>query len=111
MPKGSHLGDLEELTLLAVLGLGENADGGSIRTELAEQANRSVSVSTIYVTLMRLEEKGYATSWKGEPSGRRGGKARRMYGVTPEGRRALESVRDVRTAMWSGVDAEAVSGG
>ena len=111
MPKGSHLGDLEELTLLAVLGLGEQADGGSIRTQLAERANRSVSVSTIYVTLMRLEEKGYASSWKGEPTGGRGGKARRMYGVTPEGREALEAVRAVRSDMWREVDAEAVHGG
>ena len=111
MPKGSHLGDLEELTLLAVLGLGEQADGGSIRTQLEERAKRSVSVSTIYVTLMRLEEKGYASSWKGEPTGGRGGKARRMYGVTPEGRAALEAVRAVRSEMWREVDVEAVHGG
>ena len=111
MPKGSHLGDLEELTLLAVLGLGERADGASIRTRLEERANRSVSVSTVYVTLMRLEEKGYATSWKGEPSGARGGKAKRMYAVTPEGREALEAVRSVRAGMWREVEAEAVRGG
>ena len=60
MPKGSHLGDLEELVLLAVRRLGSEADGGGVRRELEERAGRSVSVSTIYVTLMRLEEKGYA---------------------------------------------------
>lgn len=106
MPKGSHLGDLEELTLLAVLGLGARADGGAIRAHLADRAGRSVSVSTVYVTLMRLEEKGYAESWKGEPTGGRGGKARRLYAVTPEGRRALEAVREIRAAMWRGVDVE-----
>ena len=75
MGKGRHLGDLEELVLLCTLRLGEDAHGGGIRTELAEVAARRVSVSTVYVTLMRLEEKGYVRSWKGEPGAERGGKA------------------------------------
>lgn len=103
MPKGEHLGDLEELTLLAVLRRGQNADGAGVREELAEAAGRTVSISTVYVTLMRLEEKGYASSWKGEPTGRRGGKAKRHYAVTPEGRAALDAVRAVRDGMWAGV--------
>ena len=60
MPKGDHLGDLEELILLAVLRLGAEAHGGRIREELSELAGRSVSVSTVYVTLMRLEEAHFA---------------------------------------------------
>ena len=68
MSKGAHLGDLEELVLLSVLRLGEDAHGGRVREQLIENANRSVSISTVYVTLMRLEEKGYVHSWKGEPS-------------------------------------------
>ena len=104
MAKGSHLGDLEELILLSVLRLGEAADGGRIREVLREHANRPVSISTVYVTLMRLEEKGYASSWKGDPSPSRGGKARRHYGVTPEGVEVLERVRTVRARMWDAVD-------
>ena len=111
MSKGSHLGDLEELMLLAVLRLGEHADGGGVRAELEERASRSVSVSTVYVTLMRLEEKGYARSWKGEPTGERGGKARRHYEVSPEGMEALEAVRTVRDRMWQGVDASSTAHG
>lgn len=103
MPKGSHLGDLEELTLLAVLRLGPDAHGAAIRETLLDRARRSVSISTVYVTLMRLEEKGYARSWKGAPSGGRGGKAKRHYEVTPEGRVALEVVRSVRDEMWAGL--------
>lgn len=110
MPKGSHLGDLEELVLLAVRRLGEDADGGKVREQLAEHAERSVSVSTIYVTLMRLEEKGYARSWKGEPSGTRGGKAKRQYALTPEGIDALERVRAVRERMWDRAGAHAAHG-
>lgn len=104
MPKGFHLGDLEELVLLAVRGLGGDAHGGRIRDELKSLAGRAVSISTVYVTLMRLEEKGYARSWKGEPSASRGGKARRHYEVSPEGLRVLKSVRDVRERMWRGAE-------
>jgi len=103
MPKGKHLGDLEELMLLAVLRLGAEGHGGRIRDELTEMAGRMVSISTVYVTLMRLEEKGYARSWKGEPTASRGGKSKRYYEVSPEGASALEAVRDVRERMWSGV--------
>jgi PadR family transcriptional regulator PadR len=103
MSKGTHLGDLEELVLLAVVRLGEKAHGGGIRAELVELADRSVSISTVYVTLMRLEEKGYALSWKGEPTASRGGKAKRHYKITPEGMGVLETVRAVRDRMWQGV--------
>ncbi len=104
MPKGSHLGDLEELVLLAVRRLGGEAHGGRIRDELKSFAGRAVSISTVYVTLMRLEQKGYARSWKGEPSASRGGKAKRHYEVSPEGLRVLKGVRDVRERMWRGAD-------
>jgi PadR family transcriptional regulator PadR len=109
--KGTHLGELEELTLLCVLRLGEDAHGGTVRDELANEAGRRVSVSTVYVTLMRLEEKGYAHSWKGEPTGDRGGKAKRFYALTPEGVEAVASVRAIRESLWSGVEAGRAGGG
>lgn len=105
MAKGSHLGDLEEVILLAVLRLAGDAYGGRIREELKSLATRSVSISTVYVTLMRLEEKGYARSWKGAPSTERGGKAKRHYEVSPQGLEVLRRVREVRERMWEGVDA------
>jgi PadR family transcriptional regulator PadR len=103
MGERSQLGDLEELVLLAVVRLGEDAYGASIREELREQAGRSVSISTVYVTLMRLEEKGLARSWMGEPSGERGGKAKRYFAVRPEGMEALRATRQVRDRLWEGV--------
>lgn len=106
MPKGSHIGDLEELVLLAVRRLGADAHGGRIREELNDLAARAVSISTVYVTLMRLEEKGYARSWKGAPHASRGGKARRHYELSPEGLEVLTNVRDVRERMWQTVGVE-----
>ena len=102
MPKGDHLGDLEELILLAALGA-EDAHGNEIRRALESRAARRVSISTVYVTLMRLEEKGHVRSWKGEPSSERGGKAKRHYAVTPEGMEALARVRRIRDLMWEAV--------
>jgi PadR family transcriptional regulator PadR len=107
----SQLGDLEELVLLAVLRLGEDAYGARIREELAGEAGRSVSISTVYVTLMRLEEKGLARSWMGEPTGARGGKAKRHFEVRPEGVAALEATRAVRERMWQGISAVATDEG
>jgi DNA-binding PadR family transcriptional regulator len=110
MPRGTHLGDLEELVLLAVLRLGEDAHGAGVRHVLNGRAGRSVSISTIYVTLTRLEEKGYALSWKGEPTAERGGKAKRHYAVTPAGVDALGRLREIRARMWDGVVGGAVHG-
>jgi DNA-binding PadR family transcriptional regulator len=107
MAARSQLGDLEELVLLALLRLGENAYGAAIREELKQRADRAVSVSTIYVTLMRLEEKGYVRSWMGEPTGERGGKAKRYFEIRPEGTDALEATRTIRERMWEGVGTEA----
>ena len=54
---------------------------------------------------MRLEEKGYARSWKGSPTASRGGKAKRHYEVSPEGVEALVRTREARDRLWKGVEA------
>jgi DNA-binding PadR family transcriptional regulator len=100
-----QLGDLEELVLLAVLRLGARAYGAALRRELAEKAARELSISTIYVTLLRLEEKGLVRSWMGEPTRERGGKARRHFQLLPRGVEALEAARAVRERMWEGLRA------
>lgn len=106
-PGGTRaLGDLEELVLLAVLRLGAEAWGARIQDELGRRAGRAVSIGTIYVTLMRLEEKGLARSWMGEPTGERGGKAKRHFEVRPEGVQALEASRRARERMWEGLGAQ-----
>lgn len=98
-----HLGDLEELVLLAVLRLGPDAYGAALRSELKERAERSASVSTIYVTLVRLEEKGLVRSEMGEPTAVRGGRAKRIFQPTPAGVEALEAARARRERMWQGL--------
>jgi DNA-binding PadR family transcriptional regulator len=103
-PDPPTLGDLEELVLLAVLRLGSGAYGAALRRELEERAGRSVSVSSIYVTLVRLEEKGLVRSRLGEPTAVRGGKAKRIFTLTPVGVGALEARRSTRERMWQGLE-------
>lgn len=100
----STLAEFEELVLLAVLRSEGEAYGAPLQRELAERARRAVSVSTIYVTLIRLEEKGLLTSRKGRPTAERGGKAKRLFEATPDGVEALRVTRSLRDRMWDGVE-------
>jgi DNA-binding PadR family transcriptional regulator len=96
----TNLGQLEQLTMLAVLHLGDQAYGGNIRDELERRAGRSVALGTVYVTLKRLENKGLVRSWLGEPTPERGGKAKRYYALSPGGADALRSAHDASARMW-----------
>jgi PadR family transcriptional regulator PadR len=111
MTKQENLGEFEQLTLLAVLRLGKDAYGARIREELRDQAGREASVSSIYITLTRLEAKGMVTSWMGEPTQVRGGKARRFFRVEPAGMTSLSQARERLLAMWDGVRAVSEGGG
>jgi len=98
------LGEFEHVVLLAVLRLGESAYAVPVRDEIARRTGRRVSRGSIYVTLDRLETKGYLKSWLAEPTAVRGGRAKRFYALRP---RAVAALRDSRRAllqMWRGVD-------
>ena len=98
------LGDLQQLALLAVVRLGKEAYGASIRQEIEDVAGRSVAIGTVYVTLVRLEKQGLLRSWRSEPESVRGGKAKRHFELTPSGALALKRVRDEAERMWEGLD-------
>lgn len=104
MGTSETLGTLQQLAMLAVLRAGTDAHGARLQEELEENADRRVTIGTVYVTLDRLEGKGLVRSWLGESTPVRGGKARRFYDVTERGRAALAECRDVMDRMWDGVD-------
>ena len=104
MEKDISLGDLQQLTMLAVLRLGDEAYGARIRQELEEVARRSVSISTVYVTLVRLENQGLARSTRSAPEPARGGKAKRFFSLTPAGKAALHASRAATDRMWDGLE-------
>ena len=99
-----HLGDLEQIVLLAVLRLGDDAYGVPIRAEIENRTSRALTVGALYRTLDRLEEKGYVASRFGDPTPERGGRSKRYFKVRPPGLRALRSSRAALTAMWEGLD-------
>src|SRR2546421_11815256 len=96
-----YLGELEELVLLLVALLQEEAYGVLIVQELQKQARRELSISAVHAVLHRLEEKGFVKSKMGGASEERGGRRKRLFKITAYGRNALEEVRDTRNAIWS----------
>ena len=100
-----RLGDDQQLTLLAVARLGDRAFGRAIRDELERVAGKTVSISTVYVTLVRLEERGLVESIRDEELvAKRGGKARRYFSLTPAAWEALHSARSTMNRMWRGLE-------
>jgi DNA-binding PadR family transcriptional regulator len=101
----SVLGDFEQLVLLGVLRLGEDAYGAAIRQEIHVRSGRDVSINAVYTTLERLETKGLLRSWVGEPTAQRGGRRRKFYGLRPAGEAALRLAYRAFTAMAAGFEA------
>jgi len=107
MGRRDSLGGLEEVVLLAVMRLGAESYGVTIRREIEERTGRDISLGAIYPTLDRLEDKGLVTSWMGEPTGERGGRSRRHFQLLPAGREALRRSRKELAAMWAGFEPDA----
>ena len=101
--KGTNLGELEEIVLLVVANLYDNAYGVLIKSELEEKCNRSITISTVHNVLQRLREKGYLDSRYSEPTKERGGKRKLLFKVTSSGRATLENVRTIRQKLWEGI--------
>jgi PadR family transcriptional regulator len=94
-----YLGEFEQVVLLAVARLGDEAYGMRIRQEIEDRAGRSASIGAVYATLDRLQTKNYLRA-RDESAG---GRARRFFVITPAGIEALEAARDLQTRMWSGL--------
>ena len=103
MDRDNRLGRFEELVLLALVRLRENAYGVPIRREIAERTGRDVSFGAVYTTLERLERKGYVSSRVGEPTRERGGRAKRYFRVTAKGLREVRDAQRVFTSLWNGI--------
>ncbi|MBA3947831.1 MAG: PadR family transcriptional regulator [Herpetosiphonaceae bacterium] len=102
--KGLYLGEFEEIVLLTVMRLRTNAYGVSIRQEVELVAGRPTSIGAIYATLNRLEEKGMVSSWQGEKTEERGGRAKRYFQIEGVGLHALNEANRVRSALGAGLN-------
>lgn len=101
--KGTNIGEFEELVLLTVGILFEDAYGLAITDEFEKQTGRSCTISSIHKALVRLEEKGYLRSYMGGATESRGGRNKRLYVLTQAGIKALNQTKEVRNTMWGRV--------
>ena len=104
MARREHLGDFEQIVLLAVLRLGDDAYGVPIRLEIERRTGRALTVGALYRTLDRLEDKGYLTSAFSDSTPERGGRSKRYFKVKPLGLRTLRASHEALAAMWEGLE-------
>lgn len=95
-----YIGEFEELVLLTIASLGEDAYGVSIKEDIETRTNRSISIGALHSTITRLEEKDYVKSWLGEPSQERGGRRKRYFELTMQGKEALHAIKALRDELW-----------
>lgn len=111
MGKGQNLGEFEILTLAALVRLGPDAYGVSVRREIEGRASRAVTIGALYATLDRLEEKGMVASRLGEATSERGGRAKRHFEITALGRARLEKSASMLGQMLGGLFPQGRSAG
>lgn len=97
----STLGEFEEIVLLLVAAQHEEAYGLSITTSIKEELSRPVTLSSVHTALYRLEEKGLVQSHVGGASKERGGRRKRLFGITAAGKSALKQARESRDHLWA----------
>lgn len=98
--KGTYIGEFEELVLLSVGILFDDAYGLAIVDELERQTGRNIMISSVHKALVRLEEKGYLKSRMGGSTETRGGRDKRLYQLTEAGKKVLAESRELRNDMW-----------
>jgi DNA-binding PadR family transcriptional regulator len=99
------IGDFEQRILFALVHLGSDAYGVSIRDEIEARTGRVISAGALYTALDRLEQRGLVSSRLGDPTPQRGGKRKRLYSLQPAGERALARVYESLRLMAAGAAA------
>ena len=95
-----YIGEFEEIVLLTIAGLGDQAYGVAIKEDIEKRSDRSISIGALHSTITRLEEKSLIKSWLGEPTQERGGRRKRFFELTHQGKVALHQMKDLRDDLW-----------
>ena len=103
MPNFDLLGVFEQLVLMGIVHLKEDAYGVTVRRNVEERTGRTVSLGAVYATLDRLEKKGYVSSYEGDPTPTRGGRAKRFFRVERAGITALQKSLQTVQSMSRGL--------
>lgn len=97
----SRLGEFEEIVLLLVGILDNEAYAFKLAEEFESQIKQTTSIGAVHATLNRLNEKGFLSSEMSKPVAERGGRRKRIYTITASGKRALENSRQLKTSLWN----------
>lgn len=108
--KGTQVGEFEELVLLAIAQLYDEAYSVAVLELLIQRLQRPVSLGMVHRTMQRLEEKNLVASRFGEATPERGGRSKRLFTVTATGEQALQEARRVRNEFWSAIPQAAFNG-
>jgi DNA-binding PadR family transcriptional regulator len=101
--KKYQLGEFEEIVMLTVGVLYDEAYGVSVKKEIETRLSRAVSVGALQTALRRLEDKGYLSSREGEVTQERAGRPKRYYAITAYGKKAMEYTRSTREELWNAI--------
>lgn len=95
-----HIGEFEELVLLTIATLGDQAYGVAVLDDIQQRTSRKISIGALHSTITRLEEKGFITSYLGEPTKERGGRRKRFFQLTASAAQALSDMKSLRDELW-----------
>ncbi|MEM0939027.1 MAG: PadR family transcriptional regulator [Bacteroidota bacterium] len=109
--KGTNLGELEELVMLSVGILYNDAYGLTIQKEIKNRCKRAITISTVHSVTSRLEEKGYLRARYDGATPERGGRRKRLFTLTTSGKAAIAKMREIREDMWNAIPKVALSNG
>jgi PadR family transcriptional regulator PadR len=101
--KKYQLGEFEEVVMLTVGVLYDEAYGVSIKKEIETRLSRKVSVGALQSALKRLEDKGYLKSREGEATEERAGRPKKYFQITAYGKRAVEYTKNTRDELWNSI--------
>lgn len=99
--KGSYLGEFEEIILLLVAVMNDDAYGLAIQEQFQIQTDRTAAIGAVHSALNRLEAKGFVDSKMADATSERGGRRKRIFTVTSAGKVALEKSRELRNDLWN----------
>jgi PadR family transcriptional regulator, regulatory protein PadR len=101
--KEYQLGEFEELVILTVGILNNEAYSVAIKDEIETRLSRTVSMGALHTALRRMEDKGYVKSYAGESTPERAGRPKRYFEITALGRKAMQYTREIREELWKAI--------
>jgi len=101
--KKYQLGEFEEIVILTIGVLYNDAYGVSVKKEIENRLSRKVSMGALHTALKRLEDKGYIRSHDGEATEERAGRPKKYFQITALGKKAMEYTRSVRNDLWNAI--------